>query len=141
MKNQKLFAALAAALLLTGCGEKNSSQSAADDNDMQYIKTSVLYDTLMQMYSAPDDFLGKKFHMVGTLYPSTSDGESFYSIYAKPSGGGEGIGLELEWDDFSGMQDYDTVTVEGTLKKEKSEHDGNQIEYLVLQVSSIEKRK
>jgi uncharacterized membrane protein YcgQ (UPF0703/DUF1980 family) len=107
---------------------------------MQYIKTSVLYDTLINMYSAPDNYLGKQFHMVGQLYPSTHDDESFYSIYAKPTDGGEGIGLELEWPDFSGLQDYDTITVEGTLEQRTGTENGTQYGYLVLKVSSLEKR-
>ena len=42
--------------------------------------------------------------MTGTLYPSTEDnGSKFYSVYAKSSGNGQGIGLELDRDDYSGF--------------------------------------
>lgn len=139
MKNQTIIAAALSCLLLSGCGAKESS--ADNENEMQYIKTSVLYDTLMNMYTYPDDYLGQKFHMVGQLYPSTDDGVQFYSIYAKPTSGGEGIGLELEYSDFSGLSDFDTITVEGTLEQRTDQHEGQERKYLVLNVSSLEKRE
>lgn len=136
--NKKLFPLLTAMLLVTGCGSKTTEDSG-DPADMQYIKSSVLYDTLMNMYSDPDSYLGKYYHMVGRLYPSTDDGETFYSVYAEGTSG-HGIGLELDWDDFSGFTDNETITVEGKLERETGTHDGETIHYLVLRVSKIEKR-
>ena len=124
---------LAAALLLTGCGN--------NDDEIHYVKTSVLYDTLIDMYSNTDDYLGKNYHMVGTLYPTTDDDETFYSIYADGTNGQEGIGLELDWDDFSGFKDFDTIMVEGKIDRATATHDGKEITYLVLRVSKIEKRE
>ena len=127
---------IAAALLLAGCGSQAESSA-----EMQYIKTSVLYDTLNDMYYHPDNYLGKQFHIVGQLTTSTDDdGNTLYSVYAQDSDGDEGIGLELDWDDFSGLNIYDTVTVEGTLDKQTGTYDGQQVEYLILRVSSLEKR-
>ncbi|MBR4200383.1 MAG: hypothetical protein IKQ91_03780 [Oscillospiraceae bacterium] len=135
MKKNTVLISAAAAVLLTACGTGSS------EAEMQYIKTSVLYDTLSDMYQNPDAYLGKQFHIVGTLYPSTDhDGETFYSVYAEETRGGHGIGLELDWNDFSGFTDYETVTVEGTLDKEKGNHDGEEIQYLILRVSKLEKR-
>ena len=135
MHKKTVFTLAVSAMLLTACGSKNST------DDMQYIKTSVLYDTISDMYDNPDQYLGKKFHMVGTLYPSTEDdGTKFYSIYAEESPNSHGIGLELDWSDYSGLEDYDTVTVEGKLDKDKGMHDGEEVEYLVLRVSMLEKR-
>ncbi len=135
MKKIAIIAA-AAGLLLCACGEK-----AESSQEMQYIKTSVLYDTLMEMYADPDSYLGQQFHMVGELYPTKDGDETFYSIYGRPATNGEGIGLELEWSDFSGLNDYDTITVEGTLEERKDEHEGQERKYLVLKVSSLEKRE
>ena len=135
MHKKTVFTLAVSAMLLTACGSKNST------DDMQYIKTSVLYDTISDMYDNPDQYLGKNFHMVGTLYPSTEDdGTKFYSIYAEESPNSHGIGLELDWSDYSGLEDYDTVTVEGKLDKDKGMHDGEEVEYLVLRVSMLEKR-
>lgn len=135
MHKKTVFTLAVSAMLLTACGSKNST------DDMQYIKTSVLYDTISDMYDNPDQYLGKKFHMVGTLYPSTEDdGTKLYSIYAEESPNSHGIGLELDWSDYSGLEDYDTVTVEGKLDKDKGMHDGEEVEYLVLRVSMLEKR-
>lgn len=131
MKKQFVFAA--AALMLTGCG-------STENTDMQYIKTSVMYDTLYDMYQNPDQYMGKKFHMSGELYPSKDDdGETFYSIYTENSSGA-GLGLELDWSDYSGLNDRDMITVEGTLDKEEYEHEGEKQEYLILRVTSLEKR-
>lgn len=125
---------LVAALMLTGCGTQT------DDTEMHYVKTSVLYDTLVDMYSNPDDYLGKNYHMVGTLYPTTDDDETFYSIYADGTGGAEGLGLELDWDDFSAYKDFDTIMVEGKIDRVTATHEGKEITYLVMRVSQIEKR-
>ena len=77
----------ACVLLLTGCG--NSGSSA--ESDMTYIKTSVMYDTLYDMYQNPDQYMGKKFHMSGQLYPSKDDnGDTFYSVYTE-----NGLSLNL----------------------------------------------
>ena len=94
MKYLKTTAVLLGAALLTACADPSaeSAQESAEQK-MNYVKTSVLYDTLIDMYANPDNYLGKQYHMVGMLYPSTSDGESFYSIYAEPSGSDEGWSL------------------------------------------------
>lgn len=68
---QKLMRIAAAGLLLSGCGKKTES-SAADDT-MHYVKTSVMYDTIEDMYADPDSYVGKNYHFVGTLYPGTDD--------------------------------------------------------------------
>ena len=139
MNFKKTAAALSAAMLLTGCGDASSN---AVPQEMQYIKTSVTYDTIYDMYENPDNYLGGTYHIVGTLYPSTDDdGEIFYSVYAADSHGDEGIGLELDWNDFSGIADYDTITVEGTLDKEKGTADGVSVEYLILRCTMVEKRE
>ena len=125
----------AAGLLLPACGAETSA------DEMHYIKTTVLYDTLYDMYASPDGYLGKQFHMVGTLYPSTDDqDETFYSLYTSDADGGHGIGLELDWSDYSGIEDYDTITVEGRLDTEKGTSNGEKVEYLILRVSMLEKR-
>lgn len=125
------------AVLLTACGAKDSAPA-----EMQYIKTSVTYETISDMYANPDAYLGKPYHIVGTLYPSQDDdGETFYSVYAEASSGGHGIGLELDWEKGDGFEDYDTVTVEGILETETAVHDGSEIEYLILRVSMLEKRE
>ena len=106
MKKTFLTAA-AAALLLCACGEKGESSS-----EMQYIKTTVLYDTLSNMYANPDQYLGKTYHMVGTLYISTDDdGTEIRSVYASQPNSDHGIGLELDWSDFSGVEKNDKIMV------------------------------
>ena len=121
-------------LLLTGCGE-------TQDQEVHYIKTSVMYNTLTDMYQNPDDYLGKIYHMTGTLYPSTDqNGQTFYSVYVEGADG-HGIGLELDYSSFEGLADYDTITVEGKLEKETGNVNGTQSEYLILRVSSLEKRE
>ena len=130
---KKYLAAAAAVIFLTGCG-----QSA--ENDMQYIKTSVMYDTLTDMYQNPEQYLGKLYHMSGQFYPSESDdGTKIYSVYTEGSDG-HGIGLELDWSDYSGLNERDMITVEGKLDKEEFEHDGEKSEFLILRVTSLEKR-
>lgn len=126
-------------LLLSGCGNPGSSDS---EPEMIYIKSVSLYDTITDMYADPDAYLGKQYHMVGTLYPSTDDsGRKFYLIYAKSSGTGQGIGLELDWDDYSGFADNEKVTVEGTLEKQMRSLHGVRGDYIVLKVSLLEKRE
>ena len=132
MKKTVILAA--AALMLSGCG-KNT-----EENEMTYVKTSVLYDTLYDMYENPDDYLGKMYHITGQLYPSyDDDNKLFYSVYTESSDG-HALGLELDWLDYSGLSDYDTITVEGTLDKATQTHDGEESEYLILRVTSLEKR-
>ncbi len=142
MKYQYFAALAAGCMLLTACGKQNGS-SAEASGDMQYIKSSVTYDVITDMYLNPDNYLGKQFHIVGTLYPSTDhDGKKFYSVYAPArTGGGEGIGLELDWQDFSGLSDNDRITVEGTLERTSGMHGGVEQQYLILRVSSLEKRE
>ena len=137
MKKRILAAALCG-MLLCACGEKKEESSS----EMQYIKTAVLYDTITDMYENPDQYLNKTYHMVGTLYPSKDDdGNVLYSIYAKDPGSDHGIGVELDWSDFSGFSDYDKVTVEGKLEQEHGQYQGEKIDYLVLRVSLLEKRE
>ena len=109
---------------------------------MIYVKSVSLYDTITDIYADPDAYLGKQYHMVGTLYPSTDDnGSKFYSIYARSSATGQGIGLELDRDDYSGFADNDKVTVEGTLEKQMRSQHGVRGDYIVLKVSLLEKRE
>ena len=130
---------LSAGLLFAGCAEKSSTESA--EKKIHYIKTSVMYDTLLDIYQNKDDYLGETLHMVGTLYPSKDDNdEIFYSIYAEPQSGGDGIGLELDWSDFSEFEDYDKIMVEGTLDQTTVQDQGRHREILILRVSTIEKR-
>ena len=125
-------------LLLSGCGNPGSSDS---EPEMIYVKSISLYDTITDIYADPDAYLGKQYHMTGTLYPSTEDnGSKFYSVYAKSSDGSQGIGLELDWDDYSGFADNDKVTVEGTLEKQMRSLHGVRGDYIVLKVSLLEKR-
>ena len=135
MKHRIYPAAALAALLLTACGGESSAAA------MQYIKSVETYDTLSDMYQNPDSYLGKQYHIVGTLYPSTdANGGKFYSVYAEDSHGDDGIGLELDWSDFSGFADYDRITVEGTLEKTTGNVNGVHAEYLILRCSMVEKR-
>lgn len=137
MNFRKTLSCLCTLTLLTACGD---SSSVSDQ--MQYIKTSVMYDTIYDMYQEPEKYLGGNYHMVGTLYPGTDDdGETFYSIYATDPDSGHGIGIEMEWDSYEGLSDYDRITVEGRLDKQKSIHDGNEIEILILRVTMLEKRE
>lgn len=130
---------LTAGLMLAGCANKSSTESAAQK--VHYIKTSVLYDTLVDIYNNSENYLGETLHMVGTLYPSKDENEEiFYSIYAEPQTGGEGIGLELDWSDFSEFEDFDKVMVEGTLEQTTIQEHGSDREILILRVSTIEKR-
>jgi len=135
---QNLIAIAAAGLLLTACGDASSEQ------EIQYIKSSVTYDTISAMYNEPESYLNKTYHMVGQFYPSTDhdSGEKFYSIYAENSGG-HGVGIEMDGSkvSYDGLEDYDTVTVEGKLEKQKMQHDGSEIEVLILRLTSIEKRE
>lgn len=127
-------------MLLSGCGNPGSGNSS--EPEMIYVKSVSLYDTITDIYADPDAYLGKKYHMVGTLYPATDDnGSTFYSIYAKSPDGGQGIGLELDWDDFSGFADNDKVTAEGTLEKQMRTQHGVRGDYIVLKVSLLEKRE
>ena len=126
------------ALLLNGCGAPKNDSS---ETDMIFVKSVSLYDTIVDIYANPDQYLGKSYHMVGTLYPSEEDnGDKFYSIYAKPQGGGDGTGLELDWSDYSGFSDYDKVAVEGTLEKQERVHHGETAEFIVMKVTMLEKR-
>ena len=140
MKQKSIFLPLmlGSAILLTGCGEPENSDSGAE---MTYVKSVSLYDTIVDIYANPDAYLGKSYHMVGTLYPSEEDnGDKFYSIYAKPQSGGEGTGIELDWNDYNGFSDYDKVAVEGKLEKQKRVHHGVRNDYIVLKVSMLQKR-
>ena len=71
MKQARTLILLGAAmLLLTACG--NGRQSSSEP-EMIYVKSTTLYDTISEIYADPDSYLGKNFHMVGTLYPSEED--------------------------------------------------------------------
>lgn len=134
------IAAAASAMLLCACGQTESNEQSSAE--MTYIKTSVLYDTLMEMYTSPDDYLGKDFHIVGTLFLSVDDdGTKIYSVYGNQQGREEGIGLELDWSDFSGLAEHDKIMVEGKLDREKGTYHGEETEYLVLRVTTLEKRE
>lgn len=134
----KILPYLLCGLLLCGCTEPNKSA----ESEMIYVKSVSLYDTIAEIYSDPESHVGESYHMVGTLYPSQDDdGETFYSIYAQPQGGGEGTGIELDWNDYSGFSDYDKVTVEGTLEIQQRMHHGEENDFLVMKVSLLEKRK
>lgn len=133
---KRTIAAAASAMLLCACGEKNESAQ-----DMQYIKTAVLYDTLSDMYENPDQYLGKNYHIVGTLFLSKDDdGTEIYSVYAQEPNSDHGLGLELDWSDFSSVQEHDKIMVEGKLERESGTYHGEQMEYLVLRVTTLEKR-
>lgn len=139
LKTPALALILGSMLMLNGCGNPGSSES---EPEIIYIKSVSLYDTITDIYANPDAYLGKKYHMVGTLYPSTNDnGSKFYSVYAKSSDGSQGIGLELDWDDYSGLADNDKITVEGTLEKQMRSLHGVRGDYIVLKVSLLEKRE
>lgn len=135
---QIIIAAAAAGLLLTACGD------ASSDDTIHYIKTSVTYDTITDMYADPDSYLGKIYHISGKFYPGTDhdSGEKFYSVYAEGSDG-HGIGIELDGKDvsFDGLEDFDTVTVEGRLEKQKMQHEGEEIEVLILRLTDIKKKE
>ncbi len=128
-----ILAAMLCGCFLWGCGKNEDS--------MQYVKTAVMYETLYDMYSYPDEYVGKQYHMVGELYvhDDTEDGENIYSIYCEKDGAG--LGLELDWSDFTGLEAGDTITVEGRLDRETGSHHGEDVEYLVLRVSLLEKRE
>lgn len=117
--------------LLCGCGE---------ENEMQYIKTSVMYETFYDMYSDPEAYLGKQYHMVGELYvhDDTDNGATIYSVYCEQDGAG--LGIELDWDNYDGLAEGDLITVEGKLEQESGTHHGQTVEYLVLRVTMLEKR-
>lgn len=133
---KRMIAAAASAMLLCACGEKNESAK-----DMQYIKTAVLYDTLTDMYDNPDQYLGKNYHIVGTLFLSKDDdGTEIYSVYAPQPNSDHGIGLELDWPDFSSVKEHDKIMVEGRLEREFGTYHGEATEYLVLRVTTLEKR-
>ena len=136
---KKYILPILAAMLLCGCG--GQTESAVDADEMHYIKSVSLYDTITDMYNNTDAYIGKQYHMVGTLYPSTDENGTFYSVYAPDSDGDDGIGIELDWNDYSGLNDYDTITVEGRLEIETGTFDGATVQYLILRVSSIEKRE
>lgn len=139
LKSHALALIFGGMLLLNGCGDPNHNSS---EPEMIYIKSVSLYDTIMDIYADPDSYLGKQYHMVGTLYPSTDDsGSKFYSIYARSSDGGQGIGIELDRDDYSGFADNEKVTVEGTLEKQMRSLHGVRGDYIVLKVSLLEKRE
>lgn len=146
MKRYLCGGVLLAAVLLTACGTPKTEGSQAENSestadDMTYIKSSVTYETICAMYDDPDSYLGKNYHIVGLFYPFTDDdGNKIYSVYAEDSDGDHGIGIELDWDSYEGIDMYDTITVEGKLDKEHGTHDGGEIDYLVLRVTMLEKR-
>lgn len=95
MKNVKIaLSLLLCGSILCGCGE---------ENEMQYIKTSVMYETFYDMYSDPEAYLGKQYHMVGELYvhDDADNDETIYSVYCEQDGAG--LGVELDWDNFDGL--------------------------------------
>lgn len=135
MNTKAWISLLLCGCMLTACGKK--------EQEMQYIKTSVFYDTVMDMYSYPKDYLGGQYHFVGELYKSTDseNGEEYYSVYgACPTDSDEGIGIQLVDCSFDGLAEGDKITVEGTLDSEKGTYNGEEKEFLVLRVSMIEKR-
>ncbi len=137
MKKSVFCAVLISGCLLMGCNESSSVPQ-----EMQYIKTSVFYDTVMDMYNNPDNYLGGKYHMVGELTSVTDDsGATYYSVCGNsPTDRDERIGIELKYDDFSNVSVGDTITVEGTLDTEKAEVEGEEHELLILRVTLLEKR-
>lgn len=125
--------------LLTACDEGSSNSVP---QEMQYIKTSMFYDTVTDMYNNPDHYLGGNYHFVGELYSMTNDaGDTYYSIYGTdPSDRDCGIGIELKWDDFSGIAVGDSITVEGTLDTETETVDDVERTFLILRPTLVEKR-
>lgn len=130
-----LTAAWMSVFMLTGCND-----TPADD-EMIYVKTSTMYDTLYNMYSYPEEYLGGMYHMVGELYAYEDDdsGAVIYSVYCEENG--TGLGLELDWDSFDGIAVGDMITVEGKLEQDTGIHNGETVEFLVLRVTMLEKRQ
>ena len=125
------FAIPLAALLLTACGDS----SIAESDSMICIKNSTFYSTVSDMYANPDSYVGKTYHLTGQLHISESDDETIYSIYREENG--SQIGIELDWNDFSGLEHDDTITVEGKLETESGFHHEQTVEYLVLRVTML----
>lgn len=130
-----LTAAWMSVFMLTGCND-----TPADD-EMIYVKTSTMYDTLYNMYSYPEEYLGGMYHMVGELYAYEDEdgGAVIYSVYCEENG--TGLGLELDWDSFDGIAVGDMITVEGKLEQDTGIHNGETVEFLVLRVTMLEKRQ
>lgn len=130
-----LTAAWMSIFMLTGCND-----TPADD-EMIYVKTSTMYDTLYNMYSYPEEYLGGMYHMVGELYAYEDEdsGAVIYSVYCEENG--TGLGLELDWDSFDGIAVGDMITVEGKLEQDTGIHNGETVEFLVLRVTMLEKRQ
>ena len=79
LKKHAVTLTICGMLLLNGCGDPGSSDS---EPEMIYVKSVSLYDTITDIYADPDTYLGKQYHMVGTLYPSTDDsGSNFYLLF------------------------------------------------------------
>lgn len=134
------FCAMLCTCLMVACG---NSQSEESSQEMQYIKTSVYYETVLDMYQNPDDYVGKQYHLSGTLYETTDSqtGEVIYSVYGtNPADTDSGIGIELKWDDFSAFTANDAITVEGVLDIDTGTYNGEEVQFLVLRVSKLEKR-
>ena len=141
----RILPAVLCVSLLGGCkgGESSGGTSKASvPTEMQYIKTREFYDVVTDMYNNPDNYLGGSYHLVGKLYSVTGDdGTVYYSVTGSSlSDRDESIGIELHGCDCSNLTVGDTITVEGTLATEKGEIDGEQREFLILNVSKLEKR-
>ncbi|MBR6762027.1 MAG: hypothetical protein IKM30_08365 [Oscillospiraceae bacterium] len=126
---------LCAGMLLGSCGKQNHSE------EMIYVKSSMFYTTVTEMYNDPASYLGKQYHLVGELYVSedSDTGETIYSVAG--TSGSDAIGLELSYDSFEGFSEGDRITVEGKLEQISVMHHGEEIEILILQVSLLEKRE
>lgn len=139
---KKLYFAvfLLSGCFLTSCGKKEESSA---EKEMQYIKTSQFYETVTDMYNNPDKYLDGTYHFVGELYSMTDDnGNTYYSVYGtNPSDKDCGIGIEMRWDDFSGLEAGDEITVEGTLSTEKENVDGLERTFLILTPTLLEKHE
>ncbi len=122
-------------LLLSSCGKQDDAEG------MIYVKSSMFYTTVTDMYNDPEAYLGKEYHLVGELYTSEDHdtGETIYSVAGESNG--STIGLELDYDSFEGLTAGDRITVEGKLEKIQVPHQGEEIEILILRVSLLEKRE
>lgn len=131
----QMAAALLCVLPLGSCKED------AGSDEMVYIKTSTMYDTLYDMYSYPEEYLGGMYHMVGELYAYEDEesGEMIYSVYCEQDGAG--LGLELDWSNDAGIAVGETITVEGRLEQDSGFHHGETVEFLVLRVTMLEQRQ
>lgn len=152
-KYVKIIALFLVFCLLAGCGNKENSESTENisdtasssssaDYDLTEMNSDMVYATVYQLMSDPDQYVGKTFRMEGTYYANYYEAtdQYYHCCIVADATSCCAQGLEFVWGDGTHVypdeypQDDTEIIVEGTLET----YDEDGIQYVHLVDASLE---